>query len=356
VRFHHVPPALPLAPRPRPGELRSGWLRRVAAANGVAFPELLHALTTTLPDGLVDTLNLDYGVPQACCDAIARWCRLHPSSVERLDLAHLFPATPAGWFVHDLDACSRTGLTHFDPIPCVRFCVACVREQQERSDVVHLRATWSLAWLTHRPDHHCWFMETCVSCHRPDVLDFVQTVHGVLSCHYCGTSLNLFMRSARWQSSVLSLQQTLLACSLMQRPGPSWVGRCGPRAFLRLAHDLLHLVMQRDEHDCSVLADYLPERDWDFPRLRLRAHHRFPTLSACERFALLSAVTAVLLGPSAASPRTIDPVHRLWQVLTPPRRRALVTAARRWPQRIRERVFAAQAGRHSTISIHRSTI
>src|SRR4051812_19795667 len=32
-----------------------------------------------------------------------------------------------------------------------------------------------------------------------------------------------------------------------------------------------------DEHDDAVLADYLPERDWDFPRLRLRAHHRFPT-------------------------------------------------------------------------------
>ena len=107
--------------------------------------------------------------------------------------------------------------------------------------------------------------------------------------------------------------------------------------FLRLAHDLLQLVMQRDEHDCSVLTDYLPERDWDFPRLRLRAHHRFPTLSEWERFALLSAVTAVLLWPSAASRRPIDPLHRLWQVLTPPRRRALVTAARRWPQRLRKR-------------------
>jgi len=356
VRFHHVPPVLPLAPRPRPGELRSGWLRRVAGANGVPFPELLHALTTTLPDHLVDTLSLDYRVPRACCDAIARWCRLHPSCVERLDLAQLFPAMPADWFVHDPDACSRTGLTHFDPIPRLRFCVACVREQQRRGDVVHLRATWSLAWLTHCPDHHSWFMETCVGCHRSDVLDFAKTAQGVLCCHYCGASLNLSMRTARWQSPVLHLQQTLLACSLMQRPDPLWVGRCGPRAFLQLAHDLLQLMMQRDEHDRGVLADYLPERDWDFPRLRLRAHHRFPMLSACERFALLSAVTAVLLGSSVESPRPIDPLHRLWQVLTPPRRRALVTAARRWPRRIRERVLAAKLGRHSTVSMHRSTI
>lgn len=64
MRFHHVPPVLPLAPRPRPGELRSGWLRRVAAANAVPFPELLDALTTTLPDDFVETLSLDHRVPR----------------------------------------------------------------------------------------------------------------------------------------------------------------------------------------------------------------------------------------------------------------------------------------------------
>jgi hypothetical protein len=40
----------------------------------------------------------------------------------------------------------------------------------------------------------------------------------------------------------LQLQHTLLACSLMQAPDSSWVGRCGPRAFLQLTHDSLQLV------------------------------------------------------------------------------------------------------------------
>ena len=141
----------------------------------------------------------------------------------------------------------------------------------------------------------------------------------------------------------------------MQRPthlgGAMWTARlpaAGPRppAIGDVA----------DEHDRGVLADYLPERDWDFPRLRLRAHHRFPTLSACERFVLLSAVTALLLGSVTTSPRPLDPLVRLWQVLTPPRRLALVTAGRCWPQRIRERLLAAKADRHSTIQIHQNTI
>jgi hypothetical protein len=288
----------------------------VASANAVTFPELLHAFTTTLPDDLGETLPLDYRVPQACCDAIASWCRVHPSVVERLDLAQLFPLTPADWFVHDPDEFWRTGLTHFDPVPHPRFCVACVREQHGRGEVVHLRATWSLAWLTHCPDHHSWFLDTCAGCHRSDAFDFAQTAHGVLCCRYCGVPLNLPMSTARPQSRVLHLQQTLLACSLMERPDPLWVGRCGPRRFLQLTDDLLQLVMLRDEHDRGVLADYLPERDWDFPRLRLRAHHRFPTLSACERFALLSAVTALLLGPVTPRPRSMDPLLRLWQLLT----------------------------------------
>ncbi|MEP7303885.1 MAG: hypothetical protein ABJA98_00070 [Acidobacteriota bacterium] len=134
----------------------------------------------------------------------------------------------------------------------------------------------------------------CVRCYRSDALDFRRTTHGVVCCRYCGASFNLPRGTARRPSPVLHLQQTLLACSLLQQPNPFWVGRCGPRAFLQLTHDLLQLVMLRDEQDRAVLADYLPERDWDFPRLRLRAHHQFPTLSAGERFALLSAVTALV--------------------------------------------------------------
>jgi len=109
------------------------------------------------------------------------------------------------------------------------------------------------------------------------------------------------------------------------------------------------LVMMRDERDQAFFADYIPERDWDYPRRRRRAQHHFPTLSVSERLVLLSAVTALLRGPSAADIRAVDPLRRLWQVLTPHHRHALAVAGRRWPQRIRVRLFDAMAGRHSTI-------
>jgi hypothetical protein len=44
----------------------------------------------------------------------------------------------------------------------------------------------------------------------------------------------------------------------MQAPDSSWVGRCGPRAFLQLTHNLLQLVMLRDEDDRAILADQEP--------------------------------------------------------------------------------------------------
>jgi hypothetical protein len=52
VHLHSVPVALPFAPRPVPGELRTGWLHRVAAANGITFLELLAAWATRLPAGV----------------------------------------------------------------------------------------------------------------------------------------------------------------------------------------------------------------------------------------------------------------------------------------------------------------
>lgn len=184
--------------------------------------------------------------------------------------------------------------------------------------------------------------DACVGCGRSDALDVGVAEYGLLRCHFCGASFDLPAHTAPL-TPVLQLQHTLLACSLLQAPDSSWVGRCGPRTFLQLTHDLLQLAMLRDERDAGVLADYLPERDWDYPRLRLRAHDHFPTLSACERFALLSAVVALLCATVAPGPRAMDPLVRLWQVLTPQRREALARRGRRWPQRIRRRLLNAMA-------------
>jgi hypothetical protein len=72
------------------------------------------------------------------------------------------------------------------------------------------------------------------------------------------------------------------------------------------------------------------ERDWDYPRLRLRAHHQFPALSGCERFAVLSAVVALLRGTVIPGARGMDPLARFCQVLTPEGREGLAKLGRRW--------------------------
>jgi hypothetical protein len=325
----------------------------VAAANALSFSELLHALITILPTPPDDTIHLDWYGSRRLCEVLAAWCRLDVFVVERLDLMRLFPMTPPDWFVHDPDTPYR--VAPFEPALRLRFCRACLREQQQCGTPFHVPAMWNLAWLTHCPRHQTLFHDACAGCYRSDALDVGAAANGALRCRSCGASLNFPARTAPL-TPVLQLQHTLLACSLMQPPDPSWVGRCGARAFLQLTHDLLQLVMRRDQSDAAVLADYLPERDWDYPRLRLRAHHQFATLSACQRFALLSAVVALMHGTFEPGPRGMDPLMRLWHMLTPDGRQTLVRVGRRWPQRIRARLSNAMTGGRSTIKLHRFTV
>jgi hypothetical protein len=227
----------------------------VAAANALPFAELLDALTTILPTPLDDTIRLDCRGTRRLCEALAAWCRLDVSRIEVLDLTHLFPLTPSDWFVHEPD--TPLSVTRFEPVLRLRFCLACLREQQRGGIAFHLPATWSLAWLTHCPHHHTWFQDACAGCSRSDALDVGAAEDGVVRCRFCAASLDWPAYTGAL-TPVLQLQHTLLACSLMQPPDSSWVGRCGPRTFLQLTHDLLQLVMLRDEHDAGVLADYLP--------------------------------------------------------------------------------------------------
>jgi hypothetical protein len=48
-RIAFVPEALPLAPRPIPGELISSWLLRVSFANGLTLAQLIEAIEIRFP-------------------------------------------------------------------------------------------------------------------------------------------------------------------------------------------------------------------------------------------------------------------------------------------------------------------
>jgi len=55
-RIAFVPEALPIAPRPIPGELISSWLLRVSFANGLTLPQLIEAIETRFPGFRFDPL------------------------------------------------------------------------------------------------------------------------------------------------------------------------------------------------------------------------------------------------------------------------------------------------------------
>lgn len=65
---------LPCAPRPIPGELRSTWLHRMAAANVIMFPELLEAFATRLLADLPEQIWFDDILPPAVGERLAAWC------------------------------------------------------------------------------------------------------------------------------------------------------------------------------------------------------------------------------------------------------------------------------------------
>jgi 5-methylcytosine-specific restriction endonuclease McrA len=96
-----APAELALAPRPLEGELTSSWLYRVAAANLVEVEELLSALLDLYPEvHSRSNICLDYGIAPAWSRALAIWCRLAESRIDKLDLARVFPGRHLNLFVH----------------------------------------------------------------------------------------------------------------------------------------------------------------------------------------------------------------------------------------------------------------
>ena len=98
---------------------------------------------------------------------------------------------------------------------------------------------------------------------------------------------------------VFRFQRTLLACASGRPVEPAWVGPCAPGALLGLSRDLLGLLASLDADGGTVVAEYLPDRGWEFPRLRRCRCRPWVLLSIGERLSLISAVVALLRGRGA---------------------------------------------------------
>jgi hypothetical protein len=168
----------------------------------------------------------------------------------------------------------------------------------------------------------------------------------VLACRFCGASIDVPIsarESLAWDD-VFRLQRTLLACAKGQPVEQDWVGRCAPGTFLRMIRDLLTLVANQDADGATVLAEYVPNRGWEYPCVRRRGDRHWVLCSIGERLSLLSAVVALLRGrrPRRQAVRQAeDPFEQLWPAISTPQRDTLRVQARRWPSSIRHRLDEA---------------
>ncbi len=167
--FIFLPAHLPMAPRPLQGELLSSWLGRLAAANALGFEELLDVLRVRLASspraGSFYPSRLDYACSAPLINTLATLSRLPASRIAGLDLRRRFRALELWWFNHETnlfyDAKNR-----LIPQPQILpgYCVHCLREQTQRGEPAHLRAEWTLAFLTHCPQHRDVLWSCCSDC------------------------------------------------------------------------------------------------------------------------------------------------------------------------------------------------
>ena len=91
-----------------------------------------------------------------------------------------------------------------------------------------------------------------------------------------------------------------------------------PGTFLRLVRDLLTLLTSLDADRCFVLAEYLPDREWEHARLRRRGYRHWVLSSIGERLSLTSAVVSVLRAHRrrrTAGRDACDPFQHLWSAM-----------------------------------------
>ena len=233
MHLHHVPHTLPFAHVPWSGELRTAWLHRVAAANIVPFQELLAAFATRLPAEPPTDVWFDDALPPTVCERLAAWCRLPRSAVAMLDVSRAYPLAGADVWTTEPETWWHAAPLTLDPALRLAFCALCLREQRDRGEPLHLRAEWSLAWLTHCPRHGTWLLNDCFHCMRADALDFTAARQQVLVCRFCGASVDLPIsaRDALSLDETFRLQRTLLAGARGYAVDADWVGPCRRAPF-----------------------------------------------------------------------------------------------------------------------------
>ena len=102
-RIAFVPEALPIAPRPIPGELISSWLLRVSFANGLTVAQLIEAIETRFPGLSLRPAFIDVQLSPRTRFALAKFLRVPKDEAKAHELAQKSPLLPPEWILRPVN-------------------------------------------------------------------------------------------------------------------------------------------------------------------------------------------------------------------------------------------------------------
>ena len=239
------------------------------------------------------------------------------------------------------------------------FCPRCLDQQVKDGLPVHRRAEWTLAFLTHCPQHQDEpLRHYCLCCHHEEPR-WIITREGKdeeVQCRHCGAALSHWPRGTieRFSPSLqltLCLESTLLRSLSGQAPDPFWVGNVDAETFTNLVAELFALLAEPDCQGVLALADHLGGADWwDEHRLGYGVVTTVASLQHwASRLKMVASMAKCLLGerslqffrfrgPRCVGQRDLYPFAILFRELPVERHEELIRRAMRWPDPLAEQV------------------
>ncbi|MBV8968567.1 MAG: TniQ family protein [Verrucomicrobia bacterium] len=245
-RIVYVPEALPLAPRPIPGELISSWLLRVSFANGLTLAQLIEAIETRFPEVSLERAFIDDQLLPRARSALANFLRVSEDKVNANELAQQFPMLPPEWILRpvnwDLGSPDRfaQGKARY------AFCPFCLQEMISETRTVWIRSEWALVFQTHCARHRVPLFERCAVCFVEDPLfPITNGSPAIASCWKCGSVLLSYDPDEKASSilaDVMSLESAILALTAGFPPDPRWARGSSAQAFLEKLRKLVQYL------------------------------------------------------------------------------------------------------------------
>jgi hypothetical protein len=289
-----TPERLPCAPRPINGELLSSWARRLAAANGLTFPEVC-ACVGDLLGSREKAAVFDYAAPKLWRLTIASMTRIPERWVWALDLQQQFPAIGREWFLHDP--------AHPEAIAAA-FCPECFDEQIAGRRILHLKAEWTLALVTRCFRHQLPLCRYCPWCGRDQPVHFQG--NAAVQCLYCEHPLTI----RRWtpiahsaEPWITAFERAVVEMLAGGAPDPAWAGELTARSFRALLMDLVWMLTTNEllhpSYDCAIVDRIVSDRFLPKDPYGQDFETPFYARSWTKREAVVCAMVQVLLGPEA---------------------------------------------------------